>query len=394
MRDKIKIGLLWHNLNSENYGVSALAIAHISMLSELCKENSLTVEFLSIGTPSVDGLCIQQKLESYLDVKIKQKNFSVKGMARGFFTNSEEFSCDIYFDLGEGDSFTDIYGSRRFFNLSTSKVFLLLRRKKLVLSPQTYGPFKSKLTRFISKTILKKCNVIFSRDYKSTKILNDINVNSTEVADVAFSLPYDSNVQRPNSVGLNVSGLLWNGGYTGNNQFGLIADYKSLIEEVIGWFLSEGKSVHLISHVISDKFEAEDDYRACQYIKDVIFCDSSNVILAPKFKDPMEAKSYISSMKFFMGSRMHATIAALSSGVPVLPLAYSRKFEGVFGSIGYQYNINLHERTNMECMVDIKQCLSNSDELLKNVNISRENALNSNNVYKDELDKVLKNAFK
>jgi hypothetical protein len=32
---------------------------------------------------------------------------------------------------------------------------------------------------------------------------------------------------------------------------------------------------------------------------------------------------------------MHACIAALSSGVPVLPIAYSRKFRGVFGSLGY-----------------------------------------------------------
>ncbi|PMG31174.1 hypothetical protein BCU94_09505 [Shewanella sp. 10N.286.52.C2] len=394
MKDKVKIGLLWHNLNSENYGVGALAIAHINMLVEVCKKNSLKAEFLSIGTPSIDGLCIQQKLESHLDVRIKQKNFSVKGMAKGLFTNSEEYSCDIYFDLGEGDSFTDIYGGRRFFNLSMSKVFILLRRKELVLSPQTYGPYKSKLTSFLSEIILKKCKTIFSRDYKSTVILNKMNVNSVEVADVAFSLPYDSREPKSNSIGLNVSGLLWNGGYTGNNQFGLAGEYKSLIIDVINWFVSEGKSVHLISHVISDKLVVEDDYRACKHIKDVIFTDCDHVILAPKFKEPMEAKSYISSMKFFMGSRMHATIAALSSGVPVLPLAYSRKFEGVFGSIGYNYNINLHERTNDECIASIKECFSNVDKIYENVSISRQNALSSNSVYKDELDKVFKNAFK
>lgn len=32
---------------------------------------------------------------------------------------------------------------------------------------------------------------------------------------------------------------------------------------------------------------------------------------------------------------MHACIAAFSSGVPVLPIAYSRKFAGLFGSLGY-----------------------------------------------------------
>jgi polysaccharide pyruvyl transferase WcaK-like protein len=51
----------------------------------------------------------------------------------------------------------------------------------------------------------------------------------------------------------------------------------------------------------------------------------------------MEAKSYISGMDLFIGARMHATIAAISSGVPVIPFSYSRKFEGLFSSLGYPY---------------------------------------------------------
>ena len=41
-------------------------------------------------------------------------------------------------------------------------------------------------------------------------------------------------------------------------------------------------------------------------------------------------------MDFFTGARMHACIAAISSGVPVYPMAYSRKFNGLFGeTLGY-----------------------------------------------------------
>ena len=32
---------------------------------------------------------------------------------------------------------------------------------------------------------------------------------------------------------------------------------------------------------------------------------------------------------------MHATIAAFSSGVPVTPYAYSRKFKGLYTTLGY-----------------------------------------------------------
>ena len=48
-----------------------------------------------------------------------------------------------------------------------------------------------------------------------------------------------------------------------------------------------------------------------------------NTIVAPYFATPMEAKSYISGMDLFIGARMHATIAAISAGVPVIPFSYS-----------------------------------------------------------------------
>ena len=46
-------------------------------------------------------------------------------------------------------------------------------------------------------------------------------------------------------------------------------------------------------------------------------------------------------MDLLIGSRMHATIAALSSGTAVVPVAYSRKFEGLFGGVGYKHVVDL-----------------------------------------------------
>ena len=37
---------------------------------------------------------------------------------------------------------------------------------------------------------------------------------------------------------------------------------------------------------------------------------------------------------------MHACIAAFSSGVPVVPMAYSRKFAGLFGTLGYMRTVD------------------------------------------------------
>lgn len=90
--------------------------------------------------------------------------------------------------------------------------------------------------------------------------------------------------------------------------------------------------MHLVSHVITDRYAIEDDYRASLSVKSKF----PECVLAPKFSSPVEAKSYISNLDFFTGARMHATIAAFSSGVPVVPVAYSRKFSGLYGTLGYK----------------------------------------------------------
>jgi len=37
---------------------------------------------------------------------------------------------------------------------------------------------------------------------------------------------------------------------------------------------------------------------------------------------------------------MHACIGAYSAGVPVVPVAYSRKFNGLFGTLNYPYFVD------------------------------------------------------
>jgi polysaccharide pyruvyl transferase WcaK-like protein len=50
--------------------------------------------------------------------------------------------------------------------------------------------------------------------------------------------------------------------------------------------------------------------------------------------DQHEIKGVIGLCDFFIGSRMHACIAALSQDIPTAAVAYSRKFAGVFDTVG------------------------------------------------------------
>ena len=172
---------------------------------------------------------------------------------------------------------------------------------------------------------MRRCTQVFARDGLSRAYLAELGIrgNVDESTDVAFRLPFKSPVLTPSDkvrVGINVSGLLFNGGYTGNNQFGLSIDYPATMRKLIAELTSRsGVEVHLIGHVIEPNLPIEDDMRVARCLA----IEFRSVTLAPAFKRPADAKSYIAAMDFFVGARMHACIAALSSGVAVVPMAAS-----------------------------------------------------------------------
>ena len=399
MQKKIKICLMWHNINSANYGVAALAIAHLVMVVNAAKSNGLRVCIDTVGTAGVSQLSVKNDLEKKLGVEISHIEFGLRDIAKKLlslrwseinFLNNHHYN--FIMDIGEGDSFSDIYGLKRFFVFSLSKWLAIREGVPLVIAPQTIGPFKHRVALRLAGYLMKKSTAIFVRDHKSSDFLNNIGIKHIEVSDVAFLLPYDSLPKLTDSVGINVSALLWHGGYTKNNQFELNINYKELVIDLINQFIARNKKVYLISHVITDAYEVEDDYRVALSIKQDLYGANDAVILAPKFKSPIEAKSYISQMQFFIGSRMHATIGALSSGVPTIPLAYSRKFSGVFGSIDYPYTIDTFINNTNESVIHkvFDYYINYYNEMEKQSIKSTSNAKEKLNIYSCFLRSLLK----
>lgn len=307
-----------------------------------------------------------------IDLKAGVKNF-LRGVsyARSIvkFQNS-----DYVLDIGQGDSFADIYGHRRFRSIDRIHKEAVIFNKPYCILPQTIGPFKAAEIRRRAVRSIANARMVMARDKQSfefTRELVPLQHNLAEYIDLAFFLPYnpidlDSNCVH---VGLNISALLWHGGYTRNNQFGLKDEYKDIVCRIIEYFLDQTNvKIHLIPHVISytQNNNIEDDYAVAESM--VRKYQSDAIILPAKFKSPVEAKSYISSMDFFMGARMHSTIAAFSSGVPVVPMAYSRKFNGLFeDTLNYQYMVDMKADDIHKILFIIEDSFSHLNDLKKEI---------------------------
>lgn len=329
-RRTVTVGLLWYSLDSGNLGVVALTVAQIRLLREAAEAAGVQLQFVVIGgtqdgadagMPDVVQVCgVNSKRVLGLDPALR------RAFAR----------CDLILDIGEGDSFSDIYGSKRLLFHIATKVMATGGGRPLIFSPQTLGPFTGTVSGWLADRVLSRAALVCTRDALSSTFYRarGLAVPMLEVTDVAFALPYqprESVTDRP-QVGLNVSGLLWSGGFTGRNEFGLRMDYRQLVLDLVDWFQGPGGAdVWLVPHVVTPDWPVEDDWHASTQVAAL----RPDVRLVGPFADPSAAKSFISGLDFFAGARMHACIAAFSSGVPCVPMAYSRKFTGLFNTLGY-----------------------------------------------------------
>lgn len=346
-----RICLIQHSTRSDNLGVGALTAAEVAILRDaaaaLGRGLEITIYDWKDARPSyVTGP----------DIRTHDLDRRAMLHPGAFFASAR--ASDLVIDIGAGDSFADIYGTSRLKRMFWLKFLTHLSGTPLVMAPQTIGPFTRPGSRRLARASLALSKLVATRDEKSTEALKALGYKGEiiEASDVALRLPYDPPPPRDPAarpkVGINVSGLLMAGGYTGRNELGISLDYPGLIRDLIRHFQPLAE-VHLVPHVIvpSGAMVKEDDRRPSLALAE----EFPGVVLAPDFASPSAAKSYIAGLDFFMGARMHACIAAFSSGVPVVPMAYSRKFEGLFGSLGYRRTVDCTRASGPEIFAAITQ---------------------------------------
>ena len=258
--------------------------------------------------------------------------------------------ADVVGDVRGGDSFSDIYGMKRFLLGFLMAWTVLLVKGDMVQFPQTYGPFKSPIARWLARFLLMRSSLVIARDKQSQRLAQDLVGASREVLlspDVAFSLelvrpetialdPPMPAPSRAGVIGLNVNGLMYHGGYTRDNMFGLKLSYASFLPELVTALLREHPGeLWLVPHTFAPAGDVESDVDASRMLREALPTElQTRVRIIAAEYDPHEIKGVIGGCDFFIGSRMHACIAALSQGVPCVGVAYSMKFAGVFDSVG------------------------------------------------------------
>jgi len=169
---------------------------------------------------------------------------------------------------------------------------------------------------------LKKFDAILVRETITRDILEKAGLTNVKlVADGAFlmekeELPFPDGWAQGNTVGLNFSPLVAKKNPEAKKAF------SDLIEHILQ---STDMTIALTTHVTE---AGNSDYEILKEFYEK-HKGTGRVILLPDNLNAIQYKGYIARMRFFVGARTHATIAAYSNAVPTMVLGYSVKSKGI-----------------------------------------------------------------
>lgn len=352
---------------STNRGCEAIVRAGVNLLKN---ENKNAVVDLASMDPTTD-LIIPNIDKIYLDdfkplkkfsfdwfisslrVKfLKDENYAYKKMHKDIIALAPKY--DILLSIG-GDNYC--YGE-------IPSIYVLNKEikkagKKMVLWGASIG--EEDLTPAKIED-LKSYDLILARETLTERILKDNGIEKVKLcADGAFTMEKEELTlpegwEENKMIGFNYSPLVLK-----KNPESKKAAF-ALIKHILD---STNFKIALTPHVIQP---GNDDHEALMEFYNA-FKDTNRIILLPNNLNAIQYKGYIARMRFFIGARTHATIAAYSSLVPTMVLGYSVKSKGIANDIFGEQKLvlSLEEISNSEKLIQKFKEMIAEEETLKQI---------------------------
>lgn len=244
--------------------------------------------------------------------------------------------CDAVLSIG-GDNYSLDYDLASLFFFVGIAEYAMGLGKPVLLWGASVGPFSAKpaVERQMAAH-LRRLSLITIRESHSVAYLKGIGVsdNVRQVTDSAFAMtpqPVDTAAFWPQAgegvIGLNLSPLIEKVRAQAGEPGVLLRESAAFVRRVLD---STQYSVLLVPHVAPlDGNATNNDEVYLASLMQAIGLQDGRVGIVPSGMNATQLKYIISQCRFFIGARTHATIAAMSTGVPCTSIAYSVKARGI-----------------------------------------------------------------
>ena len=212
--------------------------------------------------------------------------------------------------------------------------------KTVVMFPNSVGPFRTSVGKFLTKLALNNCEFVLVREAISYDIVKSLGIRSNIILTADTALLFKSTIKysRSNFSGLRigVSPGIYGNSLSEKEIHRYILAHAQALDDCIEKY---GLKVFFLPHFVMGF--SHDDMEICRRIwAKMKNKDNVEIIYEPAVE---KFKSILDKMDMVISSKMHPAILATSGYVPVLCIVYDHKQTGFF------------QRLDMvDCMVDVR----------------------------------------
>ena len=252
--------------------------------------------------------------------------------------------ADVVADLS-GDSYRDRPGGRALpHNIWMLSAIAL--GKPVVLVSQSLGPFKWH-SKAVTRYCISRAKMAYVREPKTVDVLRTLGVKRDIVhlaPEIAFRLPAapegllvpilsragldPARMQNATMVGISTSSVMQR--LSDKQKLGYMAKMIHIMRFIHAKY---DALLMLVPHEVKPHLWGKDDVAVAQELYDEMGRPEWIAVVRQDLT-PQELKGVIAKCDAFLGARMHASIAALSSGVPTILLSWAHKYKGLMEYIG------------------------------------------------------------
>lgn len=251
--------------------------------------------------------------------------------------------ADLVVGVG-GGYIREVPGMLKIIDLSLTLRMLYLSHlmgKKTVLYSQSIGPFGNGLQEKFAGLVLKRMQLIITRESISRKILKKMGIKDKlilESVDAAFLARTQNIIPRPLpdevvQIERNYAGPLV--GVTARDWLDRRAQcgFEKELAEALDWIAEKYEAKIVFIPQTTVERHADDDRVVQKRIFNNMKQKNRAVFLGGSY-DYQTLLSIYGSLDFIIGTRFHSAIFALTAKVPALVIAYEHKAEGIMEDLG------------------------------------------------------------
>ena len=242
----------------------------------------------------------------------------------------------------------------RLWDISIARYF----GKPIIMFPNSVGPFKTPIGRFLTRVALNNCKVLLLREPISLDFLKEINVHSNMILTGDIAMLYEENLKnddgnKKSNIVIGVSPGYYAQTLSKVNIMKYLLSHARTLDRIIEIYDAE---IRFLPHYISG-FKGDDLDVSEKIFKLMKNKKNSSIILT---KNLMDFKKQLNFLDVHISSKMHPTILATSSYIPTVSIVYDHK------QVGYYKLLNMEEY--LIDLLDINERLlfNKLDSMIKN----------------------------